>query len=333
MRFVFSHSRKIPSWISTIPWVFPSLWCCIISAKFCLLCPPFPWFFRLLCCCFFQLLCSAISRNPSYVLSFPEDSVFHFHHFRDFSIFYVPSFPENSFHVPSLPRNSVFHLHHFRDSSVSYVPSFPETSVCHSHHFHDFFVSNVPETSVCHSHHFHVFSVSYVPSFLQNSVFHVPWFFRLLCACITSVMHFHHFRDFSVSYVPPFPQNSVFHLPWFFRLLCSSISGRFRLAFPPFPWFFRFFSCIISAIFCLSCPPFPWLFSQCSISSGFRYSYPVISGLFCRPTVLAGRDEFDPGLFSVETEAQQYVLLGIISGCPKHPVFFCFLMSGNFRHS
>ena len=65
----------------------------------------------------------------------------------------------------------------FRGSSVSYVPSFPETSVCHSHHVHDFCVSYVPsfpETSVCHSHHFHDFSVSYVPSWPQNSVFHVP---------------------------------------------------------------------------------------------------------------------------------------------------------------
>ena len=29
------------------------------------------------------------------------------------------------------------------------------------------------------------------------------------------------------------------------------------------------------------------------------YSYSVISGLFRRPTVSAGRDEFDPGLFFV----------------------------------
>ena len=57
----------------------------------------------------------------------------------------------------------------------------------------------------------------------------------------------------------------------------------------------------------------------------FRHSYSVISGLFRRPTVLSGRDEFDPGLFSVETETQQYVLLGTISGCPKFPVFSVFL--------
>ena len=54
---------------------------------------------------------------------------------------------------------------------------------------------------------------------------------------------------------------------------------------------------------------------------------------FRRPTVLAGWDEVDPGVFAVETETRQYVLLGIISGCPKLPVLFLFSFSGNFRHS
>ena len=67
------HFRKILSFMSTISVIFQA----------------FMLFFS-------SFLCPAISRDPSCVLSFPEDSVFHFHHFRDFSIFYVPSFPENS---------------------------------------------------------------------------------------------------------------------------------------------------------------------------------------------------------------------------------------------
>ena len=65
----------------------------------------------------------------------------------------------------------------------------------------------------------------------------------------------------------------------------------------------------------------------------FCFSYSVISGSFRRPTVSAGRDEFDPGLFSAETETQQYALFGIISGCPKFHVFFLFSRFRHFRHS
>ena len=43
------------------------------------------------------------------------------------------------------------------------------------------------------------------------------------------------------------------------------------------------------------------------ISGNFRHSYFIISGS------LAGRDAFDPGLFSLVTETQRYVLLGISS--------------------
>ena len=73
----------------------------------------------------------------------------------------------------------------------------------------------------------------------------------------------------------------------------------------------------------------------------FRHSYFIISGCFRLPPILACRDEFDPGLLSLETETRQCVLLGIsssfrnfiISGLFRRPsVFYAQVMSGNFRH-
>ena len=82
----------------------------------------------------------------------------------------------------------------------------------------------------------------------------------------------------------------------------------------------------ISEVFCL----------LCSVISGtFRHSYYIISGFFGRPPVLAGRAEIDPGLFSLETETQQYVLLGTIHSraFPKNSVLLPFRFTVNFRHS
>ena len=62
---MFSHFRKIPSFISTISVTFPSF-----------MFPHFP-------------------KTPFYAPSLPQIPVFHVHHIRDCSVSYVPSVPEN----------------------------------------------------------------------------------------------------------------------------------------------------------------------------------------------------------------------------------------------
>ena len=169
------------------------------------------------------------------------------------------------------------------------------------------------------------FSVVYVPSFAEISVIHmsslahhfriIPFFmfrhFRKFPSFI-----FHHsfiisgsFPQFSIFYVPSFPEISVIYI--------SSLVHHFRII----PWSLHFFmfrhSREISVIHISSLvhhfriiPSF--LSLLCSAMSGnFRHSYSIISGLFRRRPFLAVRGEFDPNLFSLETETQQYVLLGI----------------------
>ena len=130
--------------------------------------------------------------------------------FRPLSIFYVPSFPENSVLCCIIVGNSVFHLHHFRDSSVSYVPSFPGNSGCHFHHFHDF-----PSLMVLHFRNIPSFMFCSFPSLMFHHFRKVPSFIM--------------FRDFSVSCVPALLPSCISTMS-----LMSSISGKSRLAFPPF---------------------------------------------------------------------------------------------------
>ena len=67
------------------------------------------------------------------------------------------------------------------------------------------------------------------------------------------------------------------------------MSGNFRLSYATISGFFL----------CHAHPKFPG-----------RLSCSTISGLFRLSPVLAGHKEFDPGPRSLETETQQYVLLG-----------------------
>ena len=86
------------------------------------------------------------------------------------------------------------------------------------------------------------------------------------------------------------------------------MSRQFR-KFPSFIFHhFRFFRLLRSLTLSGFCrPSHPIMFES------FRHSYSIISGIFRLPPVLADRNELDPGLFSLETETQQYVLLGISS--------------------
>ena len=132
-----------------------------------------------------------------------------------------------------------------------------------------------------------------------------------------SVFHLHHFRDSSVSYVLAFPEDSVLYSHHFGDFSVSSAAS-----FPPQNSVFHvhhFRDCSVSSV-----PSIP----EHSVISKILLFIFRHFGVFCRPTVSTGRDEFDPGVFSAETETQQFVLFRIISKCPKFPVFFCFLISG-----
>ena len=194
----------------------------------------------------------------------------------------------------------------------------------------------------------------HVPSLPKFRLRFAPFarFFRLLCSMISGNSRLS---------LPPFPRcfrllcsiiSGIFRLSFsgIFRLLCSTISAKFRLSssviFPSlmFLHFRKNPSCIstISVIFpslllhhfrkIMSFMSTMSLIVQSFMFHQFRKNPSVISKIsvsmfrhfrfFRRPTVLAGWDEVDPGLFAVETETRQYVLLGIISGCPKLPVLF-----------
>ena len=174
-----------------------------------------------------------------------------------------------------------------------------------------------------------------VPFFPDISVIHIscPFHFRNIPSFI-----FHHFRvivhlrnvpscfylasqsiiagcpKLSVLYVPLLPEISVMHIssfPFQFRIIPSSYFRNF----PSFIFHhFRF----ISGLF------------RCLVSGSFRPPYFIISVSFPDYSALAVRVIFDLGLFCLETETQQYVLLGIIPSFIFHHFRF---ISGLFRRS
>ena len=168
-------------------------------------------------------------------------------------------------------------------------------------------------------------SIINISSFLDLSIIHIsslPFYFRMIPASYFGTFPYCKFRHFcfisglfhrlmsgnfrhsyfiiSVSFpdysVVLFPEISVIHIssfPFHFRIIPSSYFRKF----PSFIFHhFRFIS------------------RRCRrlISGNFRHSYFIISVSFPDYSVLAVRIFFDLGLFSLETETHQYVLLGIL---------------------
>ena len=189
--------------------------------------------------------------------------------------------------------------------SVLYVPLLPEF-FCHAY----LIISvSIPGYSVVICSEVSVLHISSFPLHFRN----IPSsHFRKFASFM-----FHHFRfisglfrrhisgNFRSSYfiisasfpdycVVIFPEISVLHIssfPLHFRIIASSYFRKF----PSFIFHhFRF----ISGLF------------RCLASGSFRPSYFIISVSFPDYSILAVRVIFDLGLFCLETETQQYVLLG-----------------------
>ena len=171
-------------------------------------------------------------------------------------------------------------------------------------------------------------SVIHIPSFPDFSVFFPSWpaakrlikaplsipFFRdrnsTVCACWeTAVIHLPSFPEICVFRIPPFPEICVFRIPPFPEICVFHI--------PPFPEICVFHIPPFPDCSVLYVPFFPkipaFIFHHFRIFPSFisHHFRKFRSFMFHHFPVLAGRKEFDPGLFSLETETQRYVLLGI----------------------
>ena len=117
---------------------------------------------------------------------------------------------------------------------------------------------------------------------------------------------------FSALYVPLCPDISAIHIssfPLHFRTIPSSYFRKFRPSYFIISASFPDYSVVLFpeiSVIHISSFPFHFRIIPSFIFHHFRF----ISGLFRRPPVLAVRVIFDLGLFSLETETQQYVLLG-----------------------
>ena len=134
----------------------------------------------------------------------------------------------------------------------------------------------------CMFHYFRKFPSCISPHFRFNSGLfrrHIFGSFRPSCFIISVS-----FPDYSVLHISSFPLH--------FRITPSSYFRKFPL------FIFHHFR-FISGLF------------RCLVSGSFRPSYFIISVSFPDYSVLAVRVIFDLGLFCLETETQQYVLLGM----------------------
>ena len=168
------------------------------------------------------------------------------------------------------------------------------------------------------------------PSFIFHHVRFISGLFRRLISgnfrhsyFIMSV----HFRIIPSSDFRKFPAFTFHDFRLISGLFRRLISGNFHHSYFIIPASFPDYSVVLfPKISVIHISSFPFHF-RIILSSYFR-KFPsfifhhsrFISGLFRRPPVLAVSVIFDLGLFSLETETQQYVLLGI-SGLFRHSYF------------
>ena len=158
-------------------------------------------------------------------------------------------------------------------------------------------------------------------SFPDYSVIHIPSFPRIIPSFV-----FHHFRFIS----------GVFRRSYF--IISASFSGLFRhsyfsisVSFPEYSVFhlFRLISGLFRRSYFIISVSFPD-YSVVHISSFPHYSVVHIPSFPLHFRIIPSssvRVFFDLGLFSLETETQQYVLLGINYSKCRHDAFL-FLFEG-----
>ena len=201
----------------------------------------------------------------------------------------------------SLPSPSLPDVRSFLCCMFPYFRKFPS---CISHHFR--FKSGLFRRHIFGSFRpsYFIFSASFpdysvvifqeIPSFIFHHFRFISGLFRRHISGSFRSSYFIISTSFPDYCVVIFPEISVLHIssfPLHFRITSSSY-------FRKFPSFIFHHVHFISGLF------------RCLVSGSFRPSYFIISVSFPDYSVLAVRVIFDLGLFCLETETQQYVLLG-----------------------